>query len=174
MVAFAREQLEIFKVIDRSFRTINRTGIASGILRLPHRWKQVALRLKLGIHKKARLCHLSQDRFFSTHSSRKIRRVIHGGSKVRYRRSSIPLTPPHTRRISDFLASSLSPCLGRTFYLPLPSQRGPQKAIRAFQFDFKLFAIPTLPFSCANFHRFLTLTKGISSPRSKNRRVEQL
>ncbi|GBO38771.1 hypothetical protein AVEN_214155-1 [Araneus ventricosus] len=42
--------------------------------------------------------------FFLTHSSRNIRHVIHGGSKVRYRRSSIPLL--HT---ADFRFSSLEP-----------------------------------------------------------------
>ncbi|GBN51991.1 hypothetical protein AVEN_173923-1, partial [Araneus ventricosus] len=29
------------KVIDRSIRTISRTGTLSGILRSPHHWKQV-------------------------------------------------------------------------------------------------------------------------------------
>ena len=32
---------EILQAVDRSFRTINTTGAAKGILRLPHRWHQV-------------------------------------------------------------------------------------------------------------------------------------
>jgi len=32
---------EILQVVDRSIRTINTTGAAKGILRLPHRWKRV-------------------------------------------------------------------------------------------------------------------------------------
>ena len=32
---------EILQAVDRSIRTINTTGAAEGILRLPHRWKRV-------------------------------------------------------------------------------------------------------------------------------------
>ena len=32
---------EILEAVDRSIRTINTTGAAKGILRLPHRWKRV-------------------------------------------------------------------------------------------------------------------------------------
>ena len=32
---------EILQAVDRSIRTINTTGVAKGILRLPHRWQQV-------------------------------------------------------------------------------------------------------------------------------------
>ncbi|KAG8234141.1 hypothetical protein J437_LFUL007506 [Ladona fulva] len=32
---------EIRQAVDRSIRTINRTGCANGMLRLPHRWKRV-------------------------------------------------------------------------------------------------------------------------------------
>ena len=32
---------EIFQAVDRSNRTINTTGAAKGILRLPHRWQQI-------------------------------------------------------------------------------------------------------------------------------------
>ena len=32
---------QILQAVDRSIRTINRTGAAKGILRLPHRWKRV-------------------------------------------------------------------------------------------------------------------------------------
>jgi len=32
---------EILQAVDRSIRTINTTGTAKGILRLPHRWQQV-------------------------------------------------------------------------------------------------------------------------------------
>ena len=32
---------EILKAVDRSIRTINITGAAKGILRLPHRWQRV-------------------------------------------------------------------------------------------------------------------------------------
>ena len=32
---------EILQVVDRSIRTINTTGAAKSILRLPHRWQQV-------------------------------------------------------------------------------------------------------------------------------------
>ncbi|GBM14685.1 hypothetical protein AVEN_97193-1 [Araneus ventricosus] len=126
-----------------------------------------SLLIELGIHEKTRLCHLSQDRFSPIHSSRKIRHVIHGGSKLSYRRSSIPLLLLPTQRISDFLASSRGPNLGKTFVFPPTSQRGPQKTKRTFQFDLKLFGIPTLPIRYANFHRFLTLTKGCSFLCSK-------
>ena len=33
---------EILQAVDRSIRTINKTGAAKGILRLPHRWQRVA------------------------------------------------------------------------------------------------------------------------------------
>jgi len=33
---------EILQVVDRSIRTINTTGAAKSILRLPHRWQRVA------------------------------------------------------------------------------------------------------------------------------------
>jgi hypothetical protein len=32
---------EILQAVDRSIRTINATGAAKGILRLPHRWQRV-------------------------------------------------------------------------------------------------------------------------------------
>jgi len=32
---------EILQAVDRSIRTINTTGAAKGILRLPHRWQRV-------------------------------------------------------------------------------------------------------------------------------------
>jgi len=32
---------EIIQAVDRSIRTINTTGAAKGILRLPHRWQWV-------------------------------------------------------------------------------------------------------------------------------------
>ena len=32
---------EILQTVDRSIRTINTTGAAKGILRLPHRWQRV-------------------------------------------------------------------------------------------------------------------------------------
>ena len=32
---------EILQAVDRSIRTINTTGAAKGILRLPHRWQWV-------------------------------------------------------------------------------------------------------------------------------------
>ena len=32
---------EILRAVDRSIRTINTTGAAKGILRLPHRWQRV-------------------------------------------------------------------------------------------------------------------------------------
>jgi len=32
---------EILQAVDRSIRTINTTGPAKGILRLPHRWQRV-------------------------------------------------------------------------------------------------------------------------------------
>ena len=32
---------ETLQAVDRSIRTINTTGAAKGILRLPHRWQQV-------------------------------------------------------------------------------------------------------------------------------------
>ncbi|GBM89164.1 hypothetical protein AVEN_157753-1 [Araneus ventricosus] len=124
--------------------------------------------------------------FPSTDSSRKIRHIIHGCSKVCFDTpclegsKSQSYTLPHSSDKADFrfyfqrdLASSRGPNLGRTFVLPLSSQHGPRKAIRPFQFDFKLFGIPTLPIRYASFHQSLILTKGFSSPCSKNRRVEQ-
>jgi len=36
-----RTVLEILQAVDRSIRTINTTGAAKSILRLPHRWQQV-------------------------------------------------------------------------------------------------------------------------------------
>ena len=36
-----RTVLEILQAVDRSIRTINTTGAARGILRLPHRWQRV-------------------------------------------------------------------------------------------------------------------------------------
>ena len=32
---------EILQAVDRSIRTINTTGAAKGILRIPHRWHRV-------------------------------------------------------------------------------------------------------------------------------------
>ena len=32
---------EILQAVDRSIRTINTTGAAKGILRLPHRWQRI-------------------------------------------------------------------------------------------------------------------------------------
>ena len=32
---------EILQTVDRSIRTMNTTGAAKGILRLPHRWQRV-------------------------------------------------------------------------------------------------------------------------------------
>jgi len=32
---------EILQAVDRSIRSINTTGAAKGILRLPHRWQRV-------------------------------------------------------------------------------------------------------------------------------------
>ena len=32
---------ENFQAVDRSIRTINTTGAAKGILRLPHRWQRI-------------------------------------------------------------------------------------------------------------------------------------
>jgi len=32
---------EILQAVDRSIRTVNTTGAAKGILRLPHRWQRV-------------------------------------------------------------------------------------------------------------------------------------
>ena len=36
-----RTVAEILQVVDRSIRTMNTTGTAKGILRLPHRWQRV-------------------------------------------------------------------------------------------------------------------------------------
>ena len=36
-----RTVLEILQAVDRSIRTINTTGAAKGILRLPYRWQRV-------------------------------------------------------------------------------------------------------------------------------------
>ena len=36
-----RTVAEILQAVDRSIRTINTTGAAKGILRLPHRWQRV-------------------------------------------------------------------------------------------------------------------------------------
>ena len=36
-----RTVAEILQAVERSIRTINTTGAAKGILRLPHRWQRV-------------------------------------------------------------------------------------------------------------------------------------
>ena len=38
---FFRTVPEILQVVDRSIRTINTTGAAKGIVRLPHRWQRL-------------------------------------------------------------------------------------------------------------------------------------
>ncbi|GBM78001.1 hypothetical protein AVEN_230094-1 [Araneus ventricosus] len=111
---------------------------------------------------------------YSTHFSRKIRQIIHGSSKVCCEtRFKVVDFLPHGGFRFSFLASTRGPNLGKTFVVPLPSQRGPQKTIRPFQSDFKLFGIPTLPIFYANCHRLPTLTIGFSVPCSKNSRVER-
>ncbi|GBN23827.1 hypothetical protein AVEN_72362-1 [Araneus ventricosus] len=81
--------------------------------------------LKLGIHEKYRLCHLSQGRFFSTHSSQNIRHVINGGCKVcfdtpclRWFKDPEVQRPSfsHTRRISDWPKTG-----AKGIYIPLPT-----------------------------------------------------
>ncbi|GBM18420.1 hypothetical protein AVEN_72756-1 [Araneus ventricosus] len=108
--------------------------------------------IKVGIHEKAGLCHLSQDRFFSTHSRRKIRHVIHGCSEVCFDTpclsrtvTSNQLSSSTTRVISEFTSlvtgsqSRQKLCFLTTF------ATGSEKAIRPFQSDFKLFGIPNIP-----------------------------
>ncbi|GBO26840.1 hypothetical protein AVEN_12127-1 [Araneus ventricosus] len=88
-----------------------------------------------------------------------MRHVIHGGSKVRYRRSSIPNFSFPTRRISDFPASLRGPNLGRSFDVPLSSHRGLKLESAHQVLDFEIVEIPALPFGYEYFHRFLKLTK---------------
>jgi 2-keto-3-deoxy-L-rhamnonate aldolase RhmA len=40
-IKWKSQGLEILQAVDRSIRTINTTGAAKGILRLPHRWQRV-------------------------------------------------------------------------------------------------------------------------------------
>ncbi|GBL92394.1 hypothetical protein AVEN_174688-1 [Araneus ventricosus] len=78
---------------------------------------------KLGIHLKTSYVICPKPVFF-THFNRKITHVIHVGSKVRYRSSSITPIPPPTRRISDFLALSRDLNVVRSFDVPLASHWG--------------------------------------------------
>ncbi|GBO17244.1 hypothetical protein AVEN_236651-1 [Araneus ventricosus] len=80
-------------------------------------------------------------------------------------RSSYSSSP--TLRISDILASTRGPNVARSFALPLASQRGPQKAIRPFQSDFKLFGIPPLPFPLCQFSSVFETDDWFSLPMLK-------
>ncbi|GBM93926.1 hypothetical protein AVEN_1696-1 [Araneus ventricosus] len=113
-----------------------------------------AHRIKLDFYLYSIPLDLSQNCFFPTHSSRKMRQVIHEGSTVLYRRSSIsPYFSSPTRRISDFLASSRESNLVRSFDVPLHSHRvfkleSPHEVV-----DYE-FGIAALLFNYVNFFRF--------------------
>ncbi|GBN29879.1 hypothetical protein AVEN_178985-1 [Araneus ventricosus] len=98
--------------------------------------------------------------------------VLRRGSKSKNSSHPFPPTPHGGFRVS-FLDSTRGSNVGRSFVLPLASQRGPQKFIRPIQSDFKLSGIPPLPFRYSSFHRFLKLTIGVSLPCSENSKVEQ-
>ena len=50
---------EILQTVDRSIRTINTTGAAKGILRLPHRWQRVVQMLMTTLKDSKTLKHVS-------------------------------------------------------------------------------------------------------------------
>ncbi|GBM03529.1 hypothetical protein AVEN_95420-1 [Araneus ventricosus] len=102
--------------------------------------------------------------FFPAHFNRKIqaRHSLEaskcaggrGESKDRYRRSSIPTTPPPTQRISDLLPSKRGDNLFKSFDVPSSLVRGLkwELAHEALEFDF--VGIPTFPSRYAIFHQF--------------------
>ncbi|GBM83915.1 hypothetical protein AVEN_125627-1 [Araneus ventricosus] len=106
-----------------------------------------AKNIKPAIHLCSIPFHLSQDwffGFFSTHSSRKIRHVIH--SKLQScttTRSTNPYSSPN-RRISDFLASSRGLNLGRPFDLAATLARGSKLASAQEMMDFEFVGIPSI------------------------------
>ncbi|GBL80973.1 hypothetical protein AVEN_83066-1 [Araneus ventricosus] len=69
--------------------------------------------------------YLSQHCVFSTHSSRKVRQVIHSA----FQSTISPVLDPHyflpTQRNSDYVDSKRDPTLGKRVDLPLPSNKGP-------------------------------------------------
>ncbi|GBM00039.1 hypothetical protein AVEN_53623-1 [Araneus ventricosus] len=102
------------------------------------------------------------------------------GRHLRRLQSALPplFNPPYfssfIRRISDFLASSRGPNLGRSFDVPLPSHRGPKLESAHEVLDFEFVGIPALPFRYANFHQFLKLSIAFSFPCSRNSILEEM
>ncbi|GBN31546.1 hypothetical protein AVEN_186873-1 [Araneus ventricosus] len=132
----------------------------------------------MGIHEKEKLNHFPQQLVcIPLISVEKIGKAFTNIPKIALRQGSnsqnSSILSPHEGFRVSFLASTRSLNLGRTFVFPLPSQRGPRKALRPFHSDFRLFGIPTLPILYAIFHRFLTLTEGFSFPCSENSRLEE-
>ncbi|GBN67973.1 hypothetical protein AVEN_262664-1 [Araneus ventricosus] len=76
--------------------------------------------------------HLSQDWFFSIHSSRKMKHIIHGGSKVCFQtrfkvaENYSPSSSLRGRFRVSFLPSTRGLNVGSSFDVPLPSHRGPK------------------------------------------------
>ncbi|GBL96971.1 hypothetical protein AVEN_182547-1 [Araneus ventricosus] len=112
-----------------------------------------------------------------------MRHAIHEGSKVRATTAlrfplpslfDLPHFSLHTRRISDFLASSRGPNLGRSFDVPLPSQRGHKSESEHEVLDFEFVGIPALQFRYGNFHRFLKQKIAFSFPCSKTSVLEEM
>ncbi|GBM82419.1 hypothetical protein AVEN_125855-1 [Araneus ventricosus] len=117
--------------------------------------------LKLGIHMYSIPFHLSEDWcFFPPNKSKNEARhslrlqsaqpTLFDSPTIALRSSlTSPFDPPispHTRRISDFLASSRGPNLGRSFDVPLPSHQGPKLESAHEELDFEIVGIPALPF----------------------------
>ncbi|GBM29899.1 hypothetical protein AVEN_246459-1 [Araneus ventricosus] len=138
--------------------------------------------VKLSIHRYFISFHFPQDWFFPIHSSPKMRHVIHGGSKVCFETSfkvvefylPYPPLPLRGRFRVSFLPSTRGLNVGRSFDVPLPSNRGPKLESAHEVFDFQFVCIPALPFRYANFHRFLKLTIAFSFLCSKNSLLEEM
>ncbi|GBN90242.1 hypothetical protein AVEN_41542-1 [Araneus ventricosus] len=140
-----------------------------------------SIALKLDIHFYSIPFHWSQDWVFSIRSSRKMRHVIHGGSKVcfetRFEVAEFYPSPPlplRGRFRVSFLPSKRGLNVGICFDVPLPSLRGPKLESAHEVLDFEFVGIPALSFRYPNFHRFLKLTIAFSLPCSKNSILEEM
>ncbi|GBM71884.1 hypothetical protein AVEN_136707-1 [Araneus ventricosus] len=110
--------------------------------------------IKPAIHLYTIPFHLSQDCFFFTHSSRKIRHTIHLRLQSGLPRAVVgaisllplfdPPIPLPTWRVSDFLASSRGLNLGRTFNLAATLARGPKLESALEVLDWEFVGIPSI------------------------------
>ncbi|GBN06458.1 hypothetical protein AVEN_214287-1 [Araneus ventricosus] len=133
--------------------------------------ERLRMSLKLGIHQKAKLCHLPKSGLFPPIQVEKLGTSFTEAPKC----TTVALRSPYssfpTLSSSDFLASSRG--FWQKLCFPATLAKGSQNVIQPFQSDFKLFGIPNIQSICANFHRFLKLMKGFSFPCYKNSRMEQ-